>query len=121
MSLISVNGTALPIPQKYSIPMQDMDSSDSSYSESGIYIRNRIRQGVCRLELAWLVCGSEAADLLTAIQPDKVQENYYDPRTGAAADAEMFVEDRSCELVSYKSDEDPDANHWAISFNLVQY
>jgi len=121
MALITINGTALPNPTKYSVPMQDMNSSDSSYSESGLYIRNRVRQGICRLELSWIVKGEDASTILSAIQPDKVQVRYFDPRTGGYSLAEMYVEDRSCALVSYKSDVNSDANLWEIAFNLMQY
>lgn len=121
MALITIDGVELPTPNQYNIPMQDMTSSDSSYSESGFQIRNRVRQGICRLELAWRVGGNDAATLLTAIKPDKVKVKYFDPRTGTQSEADMFVEDRSCSLISYKGDDNPDASLWEIAFNLMEY
>lgn len=121
MALLTIGGVEMPAPYQYSIPMQDVMSSDSAYSESGHCIRNRVRQGVCRLELAWRVGGSDAATLLSAIKPDKVSVKYYDPRTGALTEEDMYVEDRSCALIRYKGDDNQDANLWEIAFNLVQY
>ena len=82
---------------------------------------NRVRQGICQLDLAWRVGGTDAAKLLGAIVPDKVNVRYFDPRTNSYAEAEMYVEDRSCSLVSFKDDEDAEANLWDVSFSLVQY
>ena len=141
MALITIDDVALPTPNQYNIPMQDMTSSDSSYSESGLCIRNRVRQGICRLELAWRVRTSDAATILTAVKPDKVTVQYLDPRTGTQSSAEMYVEDRSCSLIKYQEpvqntapaadsgtdtdtqpEEDPaDACLWEIAFNLVEY
>ena len=121
MALITINGISMPEPNKYSIPMTDMDSSDSAYSESGIRFRNRIRQGITTLDLAWRITGEDAAKLLTAVRPSTVNVEYYDPRTNAYQTADMMVEDRSCELVSFKNGAEPDANMWDISFRLVQY
>ena len=41
MALITIDSIEMPTPNQYSIPMQDLDSSDSSRSESGVLIRNR--------------------------------------------------------------------------------
>lgn len=120
-ALITINNTVMPTPSKYNIPMHDIDSSDSSYSESGLYIRNRVRQGVCQLALAWVVKGGDASTILNAIKPDKVQVKYYDPRTGTYSSAEMYVEDRSCNLINYMNGENSNSNLWEISFNLIQY
>lgn len=121
MALITINTVPMPIPIQYSIPMEDLDSSDTSRSESGVLIRNRVRQGICRLDLAWRVGGADAALLLGAIIPDKVTVDYFDPRTGSFDEAEMYVEGRSCSLLNFKSSDDPDANLWDISFSLVEY
>ena len=125
MALISIDGVDMPTPMTYSIPMEDLDSSDSSRSESGILIRNRVRQGICRLELSWRVDDSDAAVLLGAIQPERVHVAFRDPRTGTQAQADMYVEGRSCALVRYKTgdgtEEKPDTGLWDISFNLVEY
>ncbi len=121
MALITIDSIEMPTPNQYSIPMQDLDSSDSSRSESGVLIRNRVRQGICQLDLAWRVGGADAAKLLGAIVPDKVEVRYFDPRTNSYNEAEMYVEDRSCALVSFRDDEDAEANLWDVSFSLVQY
>lgn len=121
MAMIKIDGVEMPTPTTYSVPMSDMNSSDSAYSESGVRFRNRIRQGIVKLELAWRVGGSDASKLLSAIEPSKVGVEYYDPRTSTYQTADMMVEDRSCKLVTLGNEQAPDKNLWDISFSLVQY
>ena len=121
MALISIDGVEMPMPNTYSIPMEDLDAGDSARSESGVLVRNRVRQGICKLDLAWRVDSTEAASLLGAITPSKVTVNYYDPRTGTTNEAEMYVEGRSCSMVRYSESDSPDDILWDISFSLVQY
>ena len=73
--------------------MDDLDSSDSARSESGVLVRNRVRQGICRLDLSWRVGGNDAAMVLNAIVPSLVKVIYYDPRTGITNRADMYVEE----------------------------
>ena len=126
MALLKINGVDMPDPTTYSVPMADMESSDSAYSESGIRIRNLIRPSIIRLELGWCVTGDKAVTILNAIDPSsadnrKVSVEYLDPRTGTRKTADMFVEDRSCNLLLYGSETDATENLWEIGFNLVQY
>lgn len=123
MALLTINGTVMPDPTTYSVPMTDMESSDSAYSESGVRIRNRIRQGIVTLELSWRVNSADAATILSAIEPSKVSVGYLDPKTGIMQTADMFVEDRSCNLLVHENNsaDNTNTNWWEISFNLVEY
>lgn len=123
MALLTIDGTAMPDPVTYSAPMADMESSDSAYSESGIKIRNRIRQGIVTLELGWRVSDADAATILAAIEPGMVEVGYLDPRSGMRRIADMYVEDRSCNLLVHESSETDQTavNWWEISFSLVEY
>ena len=121
MALLIIDGVAMPTPNSYSIPMDDLESGDSARSESGVLVRNRVRQGIFQLDLAWRVGGEAAATLLGAIVPSTVTVNYYDPRTGTMNEADMYVESRSCAMVNYTESNDPNDILWDISFSLVQY
>ena len=55
MALISINGVEMPMPTSYSMPMDDVESGDSARSESGVLVRNRVRQGLFQLDLSWRV------------------------------------------------------------------
>ena len=121
MALITIDGVVMPEPVHYSIPMGDMDSSDSTYSESGIRFRNRIRQGIIKLDLGWRVSGNDACTLLAAIMPSKVSVKYFDPRSNTFELADMMVEDRSCDFITFDNGSNPHSNMWEISFSLVQY
>jgi len=123
MALITIDNIEMPDPQKYSFPMQDMVSGDSSYNENGVAVRNRIRQGMFSIDLSWTATGENAEIILSAIEPDRVQVHYFDPRVNDYRNADMFVGDRSCELVKLTSTAGAVAkqNLWTISFTLTQY
>lgn len=71
MVLLKINGIDMPDPQKYSFPMQDT-VVESLYNGNGILFRNRIRQGICSIELALMATSEQATILLSAIEPDMV-------------------------------------------------
>ena len=121
MALITIVGVAMPMRNTYSIPMEDLEAGDTARSESGVLVRHRVRQGICKLDLAWRLGGADAATLLSAIVPSKVTVAYYDPRTGTTSEADMYVESRSCSMVRYTESESPEDILWDISFSLVQY
>ena len=64
--LVEIDGVPMPDPITYEIPLDDLDSSDSSLSESGVQIRNRVRAFVSQLHLAWRVGGADATKVLLA-------------------------------------------------------
>ena len=69
--LIEIGDVLMPAPLTYEIPLDDLDSSDSSVSESGVQIRNRVREFVRKINLSWRVGGADATTVLLASKPDK--------------------------------------------------
>ena len=119
MALLTIDGIEMPQPSQYSFPMSDV-TGDDSYNEDGTLFRDRIRQGVCSIDVAWTANAQQAATLLSAIIPDTVEVTYFDPSVNGYRTAQMCVSDRSCELALFDGD-DSDANLWSISFSLTQY
>jgi len=119
MALLTIDGVAMPEPNKFSIPMSDLSGGDFR-NEDGVLFRSRVRQGIAALALGWTATGEQAAVLLRAIVPDKVTATYFDPREGGARTADMYVSDRSCDLVRFDA-ADPARNLWAIGFSLNEY
>ena len=124
MTLISIgtnpeNLIPMPQPQKYSFPMQDV-IGENAFNENGEQFRDRIRPGVISLDLAWTVASDDAMTLLSAIAPDKVSVSFFDPRINDYKTSEMFVGDRSCELVVFEN-ADSETNLWSIGFTLTEY
>lgn len=130
--LIEIGGIPMPNPTSYEIPLDDLDSSDSSLSESGMQIRNRVREFVRKINLSWRVGGADATKVLLASKPDKVsvkffdptidpEDEAYDPTKGLYTTADMFVQSRSCSLVRLGNTGERESNLWEISFTLIEY
>ncbi|HBD63511.1 MAG TPA: hypothetical protein DC038_03645 [Clostridiales bacterium] len=118
MAMIIIDGVALPSPSKYGLPDSDLDSENTNRNEEGVLQRDRIRQGLYKIELEWKAITS--ADLHTiraAIVPEAVQVKHI-TETGYVTKT-MYAGDRKVEMVKYN----PDYNkiHWDISFNLTEY
>ena len=122
--LIYINDIPMPEPSQYSFPMQDA-LGESVYNENGELFRDRIRQGIATIELAWVVDGGQAKTLLDAIKPDKVSVKFFDPRENDFQTKEMYVGDRSCELVKFQHPEpgadDLPESLWSVGFSLSEY
>lgn len=130
--LIEIGDVLMPAPLTYEIPLDDLDSSDSSVSESGVQIRNRVREFVRKINLSWRVGGADATTVLLASKPDKVKVKFfdptidptdeaYDPTPGLYTTAYMFVQSRSCSLVRLDNTVEREGSLWDISFTLIEY
>ena len=119
--MISIDGTMLPNPTKYLVSMSDLDSSDTTRNEAGVLVRNRVRQGVTKIELAFKLRGQSAAEVLALIEPAQVQVEYFDPRIFEPREIQAYVGDRSSNMLVYTPDMNVEDIWWEISFNLVEY
>lgn len=119
--MVSINGTALPKPTKYEVTMSDLDSSDSTRNEEGVLTRNRIRQGVTKVNLGFLVRGADAAAMMALIEPAQVTATVVDPRSSTKRSIQAYVSDRSCIMKVYLPDMSPEEILWEVSFNLIEY
>lgn len=121
VSLIYINGTSLPHPTKYDVLQSDLDSSDTTRNERGVLLRNRVRQGVLKINLSWTLRGSQVATLLSLVVPDKFTVRYIDLQTFTYKEAIMYAGDRTCNLKYNSAVTDPKDALWDISFNLIEY
>lgn len=119
--MLSVNGVKFPRPFKYNVSIYDLDSSDSARSEAGILVRNRIRDGVTKIETSFHLRGSDASWVLEALQPDKVTVEYYDPRSTSYHTIQAYVSDRSNVMKVYMEGMPVQDILWEISFSLIEY
>lgn len=120
-SLVYINGTALPSPTKYRPLLSDLDSSDTSRSESGILFRNRVRSGVRKVELSWTLRSAQTAALLSLVEPAQFTARFFDPADNAYHTATMYAGDKSVELRMLQDLQDPAEALWDVSFNLIEY
>lgn len=116
MTILKIGSTDMPAPSVFRIPQYDLDSADTQRNEEGYLQRDRIRQGISKVELEWRgVTNTELSTLLNAVSPAQVQVTFM---AGSSTETKtMYVGDRNVELVK---------NHggdvrWNVSFNLTEY
>lgn len=118
MAMISIDGVDLPSPSVFKIPESDLDSSDTGRNELGVLQRDRIRQGVYKIELEWKgITSSQLATIKSTVQPASLQVTF--PTEIGMQTKTMYAGDRNIEMVKYNKNHD--LIRWNISFNLVEY
>ena len=117
MAMINIDGVDLPAPIKLKPPNSDIDSKDSGRNELGGFQRDRVRQGLYKIELAWKNLSSSDLHLIkTAIKPSEFKFTF--PSEVGFITKTMYAGDRDIDMVSYNSDFNKIL--WDISFNLIE-
>lgn len=115
MAMLKIDGVDMPAPSVFKIPRFDLDSGDTNRNEEGYLQRDRIRQGIFKIELEWKgITSAQLNTIETAIAPASVQVTF-PTATGMQAKT-MYVGDRMVEMVKYQPE-----TRWNISFNLTEY
>lgn len=119
LEIITIDGVVLPTPSTLSVSMADLDSPDTTRNEQGVLQRDRIRQGVYKVELEFNVKkGSEIQIIESAIINSTLNVTF--PDTTGRITRKMYVGDRKKNVVLYKNGVF-DEVRWNLSFNLVEY
>lgn len=118
MAMLDIDGIGLPAPVSFSAPNMDLDSQNSNRNELGYFQRDRVRQGIYKIEnLAFKnISSSDLALIKGAIEPAKF--NFTFPSERGRITKVMYAGDRKIDMVTYN--EDPDKILWDISFNLIE-
>lgn len=120
MALLKINGVDMPTPSSFKVPESDLDSQDTGRNELGFLQRDRVRQGLRKIECSWnALKPAEASILLKAVKPASVLVTYMDPEEATYVNKNMYVGDRSSEMKIY--DDSTGDCRWNISFNLTEY
>lgn len=121
MTLIKVNGVALPTPSDdgYSISRSDLDGSSTGRGEDGIMFRDRVREGVYKIELKWHLTMTQLKSVVTAIKPDSFTVEFYDMTTCAYVTRKMYAGDRSA-TTSYIDPDNPGQSMCELSCNFIE-
>jgi hypothetical protein len=120
MAIIKINGIDMPSPTKYGVTLQDIDSANTARTETGLLIRDRIRGGVYKLNVTWLVKHAQLKTITDAISSDKFQVTFFDPTANSNKTCDMYCGDRTGELQYYKAD-NPSNSLWEITTSLIEY
>ena len=117
MALVSIDGVDLPSPTDYAIPRSDLDSSDSGRNELGVMQRDRIRQGIYKIELEYKgITNSELQKIEAALMPARLGVSFITAR--GVVTKSMYAGDRKPKMIKYNTD--PNKIRWDLSFNLVE-
>lgn len=116
--MINIGGVDLPTPSTFKLPRFDLDSSDTNRNELGIMQRDRVRQGIYKIELEWKgITSIQLNTIINAIEPASLQVNF--PSEIGFITKTMYAGDRNVEVARY--DSDYSKIRWNISFNLTEY
>ena len=115
MNLLTIGGVELHDLTKYSVRKQDLDSENSTRSETGYLTRERIRAGIHTLEVTVSrYTNEELATLLKALDPEVLSANFF---FGTEKTISCYSSNQTIDLKSTAEGEP----YWDISFNLVEY
>lgn len=117
MAMITINGVGLPTPSSFKLPQFDLDSGDTTRNEAGYMQRDRVRQGIYKIELEWKGIKSvDANKILNAIKPSAINVTF--PTTSGVKTKRMYAGDRNVSIARYFKTSDV---RWDVSFNLIEY
>ncbi len=118
--MIQINGVNLPAPVEYSVSLQDIDSENTRRTETGMLQRDRVRQGVYKIQVKWRVKKSQLKTITDALKPAKFRVTFFDPTTSTSPTRYMYCGDRNADLIHYKEGS-PNDSWWEISTSLIEY
>lgn len=92
---IRINNVDLPTPSEYNVTISDLDAEGQRPITTGILHRKRIRSGVLKIELTYLLKDMpNIATVLNMIQPETITVALYDPVGGQIASKTMYAGDK---------------------------
>lgn len=119
MALLIINGVTLPEPTEYRVMLQDFDGENTSRSETGMLHRDRIRSGVYKIEVGWIVTKEQLKIIIDAVTSARFSVNFFDPTKSSRSTAWMYVGDRSGSLKA--NAKNGNESLWYLSFSLIEY
>jgi hypothetical protein len=121
MAMISIGGVALPNPTDYKVILQDLDSDNTTRSETGFLTRDRVRAGIYKIDVTWQVKRPLLKLITDQLETAKFTVTFFDPTDSADHTAQMYCGDRSGTLKSYTDESKPDESLWELSLQLIEF
>lgn len=116
MTILYLNGVAMPAPTTYDVSLADIHAANSGRSDSGIMTIDVVRKDVATLNLAWEYLTTEELETITTnIDSAEIQTRFF---YGTFKEAVTYKGDRQVNLQFI--DENGEAR-WEISFKLIEY
>lgn len=122
MTLIKVNGQALPTPTAdgFSISRSDLDGSSTGRGEDGIMFRDRVREGIYKIELTWQLSMNDLKTVVSALTPDSFTVEFFDITTCSYVTRTMYAGDRGGKVINYIDADNPGTAMCELSCNLIE-
>lgn len=115
MNILTVDGAALPTPDRYSVQLSDLDSAATGRAEDGTLLRERVRGGVAKIAVSWAALSTaQCAQILNATAPDRFTVQYF---FGQTRTAQMYAGDRTATLKAARESQAV----WAVELDLVEF
>lgn len=111
----SVDNVAIPCPSSYKWKLEDISSNDAGRTEDTVMDKKRIGQ-VVGIDLEWKnVSIKDAAEILTAFNPEYITVCYLDAKVGEFVTSEFYVGNRNAPLYNAT------LGVWqSITFNIIE-
>lgn len=114
--LLVIDGFNMPSVVDYEVSINDLDSEGSGRNELGVNQRDRIREGVRKIQVSGVqLSESEVALILQATKKAEFNVTYLDPEVGVTTKS-MYAGPKNTKLVYNSWSEE----RWNINFNLVE-
>lgn len=114
--MIIIDGVDLPPTVTYEVSSDDLDSSDTGRNEEGGLQRDRIREGVRKIVLAFSQMNEEqTALIMSATKKPQLSVKYLDPEEGEVTRT-MYATPKKTKLIYITKQE----KRWNIDFSLVE-
>ncbi len=115
MALVKIGQTDLPTPSRYRLLGFDLDSSSTARNEEGVLQRDRIRQGIYKVELEWShLSGTDLATIESAIAPATFSVTF--TTSSGTVTKTMYAGDLSREIVLLVGG----VPLWNVAVNLIE-
>ena len=100
MASVTIGTTPLPAPSKFAPSCFDIDAEGTKRNEQGYLQRDRVRQGLYRLELEWTgITSAQASTIDTATAPSTFSVTFDTP--AGQVTKTMYVGDRQFDEVKH--------------------
>jgi len=121
MAMLKINNIDMPAPKPdgYKVSLQDIDSENTRRTETGIMTRDRIRAGVYRLDVTWLVKKSNLKTITDAVKEQQFPVTFFDPTSSGNCSCTMYVGDRVGSLIYYDKGA-PSESLWELTLALIE-
>lgn len=117
--IIQAGGTWLPGISAYSISLEDIDSEDTTRSESGKMIRRRLRAKVLKLSVTHIVDMDKMVTITEKIGETTVELKVYCPARSDAVSgyvtATFYVSKITTRMIVLQ-----DKSWWEVSYNAIE-